>query len=219
MTRTRTLARQAMRLSAVAVAVLLVGLAQPWQGLAQAPAPAAGIKFATISPADLKEWLTYISADELQGREVFTEGYGLAAGYVADHLRQWGVKPIGSDGTYFEIVKQNGYHVTRNSSVTVEVNGQSKTFRDGDHVTFPASAGATQTLTFSSVEFVGTGQPDDCQGRNVQGKLVMWMPSVPASPTAGRGGRGGNRAAYALDIAGAKGLIGYTPMPLPPTAA
>ena len=35
----------------------------------------------------MKEWLTYLASDELQGRQIFTEGYGLAASYVADHLK------------------------------------------------------------------------------------------------------------------------------------
>src|SRR5262247_1645170 len=77
--------------------------------LAQAPEPAKGIKYAQINPADLKEWLTYLASDELQGRQVFTEGYGLAAAYVADHLKSWGVKPIGDGGTYFETVRIRGY--------------------------------------------------------------------------------------------------------------
>jgi hypothetical protein len=46
-----------------------------------------------IKSPDLREWLTYISSDELEGRAVFTTGFGLAAGYIADHLHAWGVKP------------------------------------------------------------------------------------------------------------------------------
>ena len=46
------------------------------------------------------------------------------------------MKPMGDDGTYFQTVKNRGYRVTRNSSVTVEVNGESRTFKHGDHVTF-----------------------------------------------------------------------------------
>ena len=41
--------------------------------------------------------------------------------------------------------------------MTVEVNGQSRTFKHGDHVTFPANSGGKQTLTFNGVEFVGYG--------------------------------------------------------------
>src|SRR6478609_5175425 len=77
-------------------------VAHPWTTSAQAPEPAKGVKFSQIREADAKEWLTYLSSDELQGRQVFTEGYGLAAAYVADRLKDWGIKPLGDDGTYFQ---------------------------------------------------------------------------------------------------------------------
>ena len=151
----------------------------------------------------------------LQGRQIYTEGYGLAAAYIADHLRQWGVKPMGDDGTYFQSVKMRGYRVTRNSSVTVEVNGQSRTFKHGDHVTFALGSGGKQTLNFNGVEFVGYGivalpsaannnvSYNDFQGREVKGKAVMWMPGTPTLLTQGGRGRGagGNRANYAIQTA------------------
>src|SRR6187402_10534 len=55
---------------------------------------------ASINANDLKTWLTYLASDELEGRAVFTEGLGLAAGYISSHLAQWGVKPAGDHGTY-----------------------------------------------------------------------------------------------------------------------
>src|SRR5207253_3471787 len=105
--------RRALR-SALALGVLLGGALQPWRLLAQAPMPARGVKYAQVSAGELKEWLTYLSSDSLQGRQVFTEGYGLAAGYVAEHLKAWGVKPLGDGGTYLQTVKLKGYKVTRN---------------------------------------------------------------------------------------------------------
>ena len=59
----------------------------------------------SITPAEVKEYLSYIASDELQGRQIFTEGLGLAGGYIADHLKEWGLKPGGDDGTYFQTVK------------------------------------------------------------------------------------------------------------------
>ena len=179
-----------------ALAVLAAGATQPWGLMAQAPEPAKGIKFSTINQADLKEWLTYLSADELQGRQVFTEGYGVATQYIADWLRRWNVKPMGDGGTYFQIVKLRSYRVVRNSSVTIEVNGQSRTFKDGDHVTFAASAGGKQSLVLTGAEFVGAGQAADFAGRGVGGKLVLLMPAQ-----AGRGGRGGGRGTFAVQTA------------------
>ena len=109
---------------------------QPWALLAQAPRAAQNVRYAQVDPEEIRTWLTYLASDELQGRQVFTEGYGLAAQYVAAHLEKWGVKPLGANGSYLQPVSLKGYRVTRNSSVTLEADGQAKTFKHGDHVTF-----------------------------------------------------------------------------------
>jgi hypothetical protein len=186
--------RESIRNSAMVFVLLAMACTQPWKLLAQdtneaaAPQPATGIRYAAISPDEMKEWLTYLSSDQLQGRQIFTEGFGLAAQYVADHLKEWGVKPLATDGTYFQPVKLKAYRVTRNSSVTVELNGQTRTFKHGDHVTFPVNSGGNQTLTFNSVEFVGYGQANDLQGRELKDKLVVTIPNLaPAAAQRGRG--------------------------------
>src|SRR5258708_24916174 len=143
----------------------------------------------SITPAELKEWLSYIASDQLQGRQVYTEGLGLAAAYIADHLKEWGVKPGGDDGSYFQAVKVLGVNVKRNSSVTVSVNGQTRTFKDGDGVTFAANAGGTQTIT-ARAEFVGYGLSlpdanlDDYKGKGVSGKIAIYLGRGPAVFTA-----------------------------------
>jgi len=93
----------------------------------QGPEPARTVAYQTINPADLKEWLSYLASDELDGRQVFTEGYGIAAEYIAGHLRQWGVKPLGDHGSYFQIVPvavresgRAGTELTRNVVGMVE---------------------------------------------------------------------------------------------------
>src|SRR6266852_1779358 len=156
-------------ISALCGALLTAVLLFQGAGLAQVRKP-TGVS--AITPADMKEWLSYIASDQLQGRQVYTEGLGLAAAYIADHLKEWGVKPGGDDGSYFQAVKVLGVNVKRNSSVTVTVNGQTKTFKDGEGVTFPASAGGKQTVT-ARAEFVGYGLSlpelniDDYKGRDV----------------------------------------------------
>ncbi len=211
--------RWSIRVSAMAVVGLSLGIAQPWRLSAQALEPAKGVKYAQVSANDMKEWLTYLSSDELQGRQVFTEGYGLAAAYVADRLKLWGVKPLGDDGTYFENVKLKGYRVTRNSTVGVTVNGDTKTFKQGEHVTFGVNSGGKQSLSFTSVEFVGYGQPADLQGRDLKDKLVVIVPNAaPQAGGGGRGGRGGGRGGAAALASGAKAVVTFVPAPPAPTA-
>ena len=166
---------------------------------AQAPAPATGVRFAQISESDARVWLTYLSSDLLQGRRVFTEGYGMAASYIAEQARQLGLKPLGDAGSYFQVVKQNRYQVTRSASMTIDVNGVSRTFKHGDHVIFPLESGGKQTLTFNQVEFAGYGivaapgsqAPSDFAGRDVRGKLVVYLPGTPTAARAVMGNRTG----------------------------
>ena len=185
---------------------------------AQVPAPVKGVRFSQITPAELTEYLTYLSSDQLTGRQIYTEGYGLAAGYIQEHLRQWGVKPIGENGTYLQTVKSRGYKVTRNSTVTVEVGGQTRTFKQGEHVTFPMASGGKQTVTFSGAQFIGTNAAP-VAGLDLKGKLAVWMNATPAAG-AGRFARIPQNAGVNGAInAGATGVVGFAPAPPAPTAA
>src|ERR1043165_6477034 len=99
---------------------------------------------ASIDARDLRDWLTYIASDDLQGRAVFGTGIGLAASYIEDHLRQWGVKPAGDRGSYLQTVQVVGVKATSHSTVTVELGGERRTFADGEGISFPRNVGAKQ---------------------------------------------------------------------------
>src|SRR5947209_7355609 len=83
---------------------------------------ATGGGLGSIHRDDLKEWLTYIASDELEGRALYSTGLGLAAAYIADHLRAWGASPAGDNGSsYLQTVRVLGVKATAHSTVTVEV--------------------------------------------------------------------------------------------------
>jgi Peptidase family M28 len=148
--------------------------------LAAAVAAASGGP-ASITSQALREWLAYLSSDELQGRAVFSEGFGLAGGYIADHLRAWGVKPGGDPGQYLQTVRVLGVRTTSHSTITVRVGGGTKTFADGEGITLPKNMGGKRTLTVDRVEFVGYGLDApaashvDYRGKDVKGAAVVWL--------------------------------------------
>ena len=162
------------RLVCATALVVVVG-----NGLGAQSAPKGGIN--SIQEPALKEWLTYISSDELQGRATYTEGLGLAAGYIAQHLKQWGVKPAGDNGSYFQTVKVLSVRANSRSSVTVEVNGASKTFKDGEGITLPRNMGGSQTIVADQVQFAGYGlsipaaNHDDYASFDADGKVVIYL--------------------------------------------
>jgi hypothetical protein len=157
------------RALSVAILVLTLGLVSM---------QAAGGR-SSITPGDLKEWLTFLSSDELEGRAVFTEGLGIAAGYIQGYLQAWGVKPGGDHGGYLQTVRVRGVKVVNHSTVTVRVGGESRTFKDGEGITFPRNVGAKRTLTIDRVEFAGYGLDvpghTDLRGRNLEGAAVVFL--------------------------------------------
>lgn len=173
-----------MRPRRLLVPALLVALLNT--GALAQQAPARGL--AAINEPDLREWLTYLSSDELQGRATYTEGLGIAAGYIASHLKQWGVKPAGDGGTYLQTVRVRSIRTNSNASVTIDVNGQSRTFKDGEGITFPRQMGGKQTVQGSEIAFVGYGLQipaadlDDYAEGAPKGKVVVYLgPQGPAT--------------------------------------
>ncbi len=212
-----------MRKRMVVLALVLVGIS--WGPAEQVTSAQRG-KRTTIAESDLRQWLTYLSSDALEGRQIFTEGYGLAAQYIAERLKEAGVKPGGDNGGYFQSVKQHAYRITNNSTLTIEAPGKAPvTFKHGQGVTFATNVGGRQTLTFDGVEFLGYGlsvtEPahDDYAGRDVKGKLAVWMGTGPSTvPAAGRGGAAA-RNRFAIEIKGARAAMSFAPAPPPPSPA
>jgi hypothetical protein len=170
---------------------------------------------ATVWAEDLQKWLTYLASDELEGRATFSEGLGLAAAYLAEQLRAVGVKPGGDNGSYFQRVRVLGVKSTNRSTLTVTVNGQTRTFKDGEGISFPKNVGGKRSFTVEQVEFLGYGldaplaKHNDYAGKDVRGKAVVYL-----------GGNGpvglgqqfrraiSGRARYATDQRGALASIG-----------
>jgi hypothetical protein len=215
--------RREVRIALVVLTTLVVGLSEPHRLEAQAPAPATGVRFAQISETDARAWLTYLSSDLMQGRQVFTEGYGLAASYIAGELKALGVKPLGDNGTYLQAVTRRGYRVTRNSTVTIDVGGVAKTFRQGDHVSFPIRGGGKQTLRFGEIQFVGNDHAFDADAAapapGVMRLAVYYPSALPARLMASeRARRPTNLDATLMKATGASGVMGFGAIPAPPAA-
>src|SRR5262249_46557585 len=170
---------------------------------------------ATVRADDLQKWLSYLASDELEGRATFSEGLGLAAAYLAEQLRSWGVRPGGDNGSYFQRVRVLGVKSANHSTLTVEVNGQTRTFKDGEGISFPKNVGGKRSFTVDQIEFLGYGldaplaNHNDYWGKDVEGKAGVY-----------RGGKGpkglgqefrralGGRARYATDQRQALASVG-----------
>jgi hypothetical protein len=135
----------------------------------------------SIRAQDLREWLTYVSSDQLEGRALYSAGLGLAASYIEDHLREWGVRPAGDSGSYLQTVRVLGVKSSNHSTLTVQVGRERRVFKDGDGITFPKNVGGKRRLTIDRVEFAGYGLDAplaghvDYRGVSAKDAAVVWL--------------------------------------------
>ena len=166
------------------VAVLAVAMAVAMAVYWGFPASGQAPPIAPLAPDTLREWLSVISSDEFEGRGIFSPGLDKAAAYISDRLKAAGVQPAGDDGSYLGRVAVRTVQSVNRSTLVIEVNGESRVFRNGEGVFFPANVGVARSFTLSDVEFVGYGLNlgsihNDYAGRDVKGKAVVWLGDFP----------------------------------------
>ncbi len=55
-----------------------------------------------INPQDIQTHISYLAQDSLRGRQAGTPGEAIAARYIADYFKTFGLKPAGEDSTYYQ---------------------------------------------------------------------------------------------------------------------
>jgi hypothetical protein len=79
-----------------------------------------------ITASQLRDYLSFIASDEMEGRDTPSRGLDTAARFLAMNLSKWGLKPAGDDGTFFQKIALRRDRIdTTQTSVTL--NGRTLT--------------------------------------------------------------------------------------------
>lgn len=132
--------------------------------------------------------LEYLAGDNLEGRDVGSEGYDKAASHVAEEFERLGCKPYGDNNTFFQSVP-----FKKRSVITSSIEFQSVLGADivdgsyADNISILTSPKNLQVAEKQQLVFVGFGNimPDkninDYEGLDVKGKTVIAMLGAPKS--------------------------------------
>src|SRR5882724_7105102 len=126
----------------------------------------------TITAAELKDYLSFIASDEMEGRDTPSRGLDTTAKFIAMNLTRWGFKPAGDNGTFFQRIALRRDQLDAARS-TAAINGQK--FKFGDDF-LPNVVAATFT---GPLVYVGNGwvvkskNIDAYQGVDVKGKITV----------------------------------------------
>ncbi len=165
----------------LAAALLVLPLAATSQFAGPKPVPAEWKKgFDAISPADAKTWLSYLAGPECAGRGTGQPGYQKAADYMAARFKEFGLKPVGDNGTYFQGVPFLRHQINGNTSYLSKADGS------GRHIAlknFSLNTGGGDFELSAPVVFVrAKGNASLPNPEAVKGKIVVVFPDSTGVP-------------------------------------
>ncbi|HRF59757.1 MAG TPA: M20/M25/M40 family metallo-hydrolase [Fimbriimonadaceae bacterium] len=135
----------------------------------------------SIMASDAKAWLTMLSSKEFAGRGTGQPGYQKAADFVAGKFKEWGLKPVGKDGTYFQPVPFLRTKVVEDKTY-FEIEGKAIRIGAGKGLSFRSATGSGDISGDLVLLRVRGENPTLPTEEQLKGKLVIVdSPTVPAA--------------------------------------
>jgi aminopeptidase YwaD len=123
----------------------------------------------TISKSDIEGHIYFLADDNLKGRATGSPELKIAASYLANTFRRYGVKPNPKTGTYYQAVTLKS--VSPPKHAYIEINSQVIT----DYALLNAGA---MTSNQDAI-FLNYGLADDYMGKDVKGKVIIVKAGSP----------------------------------------
>jgi Zn-dependent M28 family amino/carboxypeptidase len=135
----------------------------------------------TISASQMKDYLTFIASDEMEGRDTPSRGLDTTAKFIAMNLAHWGFKPGGDNGSYLQRIDLRRDRID-GAQTRVELNGRVLT-AGTDYLPLGGSGNISGPLVFAGNGwFVKTKEIDAYKGINASGKIAVVFGTPNASP-------------------------------------
>ncbi|MDH3494592.1 MAG: M20/M25/M40 family metallo-hydrolase, partial [Acidobacteriota bacterium] len=130
-----------------------------------------------ITADRLKSYLSYIASDAMAGRDTPSPGLDATAQFIALHLKLWGFKPAGDDGTFFQKM-----YVKKESLVSADLNVGGSKFKYGDdYVKLSGDVIPSAPLVFVRDGWMVKSKGIDAyEGVDVKDKLVVVYSEQPS---------------------------------------
>jgi len=168
----------------------------------------------TISTNQIKEYLTFIASDEMEGRDTPSRGLDTTAKFLALNLARWGFKPAGDAGSFFQRIDLRRARAD-NGQTKVEINGRTLT-AGTDYLPAAGSGNVSGQLVFAGTGwFLKSREIDAYKGVDPAGKIAVIFGTPNERPRMGRGdfGKPGEDFMTPVDYARSKGVVGLIYVP------
>ena len=126
----------------------------------------------TITAAELRDYLTFVASDEMEGRATPSRGLDTTAKFLATMLSRAGVKPAGDEGSYFQKIVLKKDRIAPDGT-EVELAGRKFAFGK-DFIARPPAASVSGAMVFAGDGwFIKSKNMDAYQEHDPKGKIVI----------------------------------------------
>lgn len=166
-----------------------------------------------ITQEQLRDYLTFIASDELEGRDTPSRGLNIAAKFIATHLSRWGYTPAGDHGTFFQKIVLHRTKV-KPAFTSAEVNGQ-KFYFGTDLIASGIAGNVSAPMVYVKNGYIHKAKNiDPYQGISVAGKIMVVLGGLPKGITpADFGGKMGVDFDSPANYAKNNGALGIITIP------
>ncbi len=168
------------------LALLVAGSSFAFAQLQPSDVAAAQAAMTAIRPDAIRAHMRFLADGLLAGRAPGTPGYDIAAAYVATQMEGMGLKPAGTNGSWFQQVPMRKFQlIPSQSSLKFVRSGKAEALVFGKDYVTEGDPEHTDTALDSPVVFAGYGvtapelQHDDYAGLDVRGKVVVVLWGAP----------------------------------------
>ncbi|HEX5833609.1 MAG TPA: M28 family peptidase [Pyrinomonadaceae bacterium] len=169
----------------------------------------------TIAAAQMKEYLTFIASDEMEGRDTPSRGLDTTAKFLALNLARWGFKPAGDNGTFFQRIELKRNRADQEQT-KVEYNGRALT-AGTDFLPIGGSGNVSGSLVFAGNGWlIKSKDVDAYKGVDPAGKIAVIFGAPNQRPrgiSMAEMGKQGEEYLNAGDYARQKGVVGLIYIP------
>jgi Zn-dependent M28 family amino/carboxypeptidase len=169
----------------------------------------------TISAAQIKDYLTFIASDEMEGRDTPSRGLDTTAKFLAMNLARWGFKPAGDEGSFLQRIELRRDRADGGQS-KVDYNGRALT-AGTDYLPAGGAGSVSGQIVFAGNGWLVKSKDIDAyKGIDPTGKIavIVGAPNMPPRGVARADfGKQGEEYMNPVDYARSKGVVGLIYIP------
>lgn len=176
-----------------------------------------------IPSENIEAHIRFLAHDAMGGRAAGSDGYDIAANYVASQYRLIGLEPAGDNGGYFaEVPMQIMQPVAEGGRLVIGEGDDAMEMENGSNLIVSGHPVYDESSVTAEVVFVGYGLSlphhgyDDYEGVDVDGRIVAYLGGAPdIMPSDERSHQ--RRSSTKRENAAARGAVGYIQISATPT--